>query len=147
MLRLDAINRSKARFALNSTDAKVIDEFKATYSSDKAVWWWTRHHSPISTLLKRALRHREIDLLLPLRFWLRDIELQLSATRLNTSVRVYRSLWLRHDQLVRLQNAPNHYLMVHDFLSTTSNRNLALWLLDRARNLRWHGKSSTADRC
>ena len=58
-------------------DDETIDEFDQNYSPDKALWWYTRH-AFVYQLLNECLRTQDIDRLFLFRFFIRDIDEQLS---------------------------------------------------------------------
>jgi hypothetical protein len=50
----------------------MIDEFEMDYSSENALWWYSRD-SFLYGMLNKALRTQDIDTLFLFRFFIRDI--------------------------------------------------------------------------
>jgi len=53
-------------------DKSTIDEFEIDYSSENALWWYSRD-SFLYGMLNKALRTQDIDTLFLFRFFIRDI--------------------------------------------------------------------------
>ncbi|CAF1342459.1 unnamed protein product [Didymodactylos carnosus] len=60
----------------NQTELKVIEEFKDYYDACNAIFWYTRD-TFLYRLLNKALREQDIDALYSLRYFIKDLHLQL----------------------------------------------------------------------
>ncbi|CAF0746347.1 unnamed protein product [Adineta ricciae] len=108
----------------NPTELNIIDEFKRTYSSNRAIWWFTRECF-LYRLINKALRVQNIDLLYLLRFVIADIDRQLMCYRCSTPVRVYRAQQMSRDEIEILKNSIGQLISMNSFLSTTLSRQYA----------------------
>ncbi|CAF4183835.1 unnamed protein product, partial [Rotaria magnacalcarata] len=84
----ELINLCQKFYENNPKELSLVREFEQNYSSNQAVWWYTRD-SFVYRLLNKALRVQNIDLLFLFRFFIRDIEVQLKQYRCSSLVRVY----------------------------------------------------------
>ena len=69
----ELISLCKQHYQGNSDESKIVKEFEREYSSDRTLWWYTRH-SFLYRMLNKALRMQNIHLLFLFRFIIRDIE-------------------------------------------------------------------------
>ena len=74
----------------NQVQIAIIQDFQCTYSSERAVWWYTRE-SCFYRILNKALRTQNIDLLFLLRPFIFDIRRQLLRSQSKSPMHVYRS--------------------------------------------------------
>lgn len=107
----------------------TIKEFEQNYSSDQAIWWYTRE-SFLYRLLNKALRIQNIDLLFLFRFFIQDIEIQLKQNQCLTSIRVYRGQLMSIGELNQLKNSVGEYISINSFFSTSLNRQTAMKFLN-----------------
>ena len=107
---------------------KIIYEFENNYSTNQAIWWYTRE-SFLYRLLNKAFRTDNIDLLFHFRFFICDIEKQLKEHQCTSSIRVYRGQLMSNDELKQLQSSLGEYISVNSFFSTSLNRKKALKFL------------------
>ncbi|CAF3851365.1 unnamed protein product [Rotaria magnacalcarata] len=103
---------------------KLVHEFKNEYSSDKAVWWYTRD-SFVYRMLNKALRVQNIDVLFVFRFFLRDIAQQLKENQWSSPGYVYRGQSLSKYELKRLQQSVGKLISINSLFSTTLYRDVA----------------------
>ena len=112
----------------NESQLVILREFQKTYSSQKALWWYSRE-SFLYKILNKALRVQNIDLLFLLRFLIHDIYQELNRNQCQTSIQVYRGQVLSTDELKSLQQSIDQFISVNSFFSTTSDRNQAIVFL------------------
>ncbi|CAF3743183.1 unnamed protein product [Rotaria sordida] len=108
----------------NSTELSIVEEFDKHYSSNRAIWWYTRECF-LYRLLNKALRVQNIDLLFLLRFFIRDIGQQLEINKCTSPIRVYRAQQMSKDEIEILKNSIGEYISMNSFLSTSLNRQQA----------------------
>ncbi|CAF1060514.1 unnamed protein product [Rotaria sp. Silwood1] len=72
-----------------SAQLAMVHEFDEQYSSEKALWWYSRD-SFLYKILNKALRTQNIDILFLFRFVIADIYQQLKQNQCQSSVLVYR---------------------------------------------------------
>ncbi|CAF2816051.1 unnamed protein product [Rotaria sp. Silwood2] len=110
--KYDMINECRRQYDGNDYQLNIIDEFERQYTNGRAIEWYTRD-SFLYRILNKALRVQDIDILFKLRFFIKDLQAQLEKLyeddekKRNGIIVVYRSILL-------------------DFLSTTTDRNIAL---------------------
>lgn len=111
----------------NDTALNHIHEFRENYSSDIALWWYTRDSFYYRTLNK-ALRCQNIHMTFLYRSFITDIYRQLKRHQSNSSLRVYRSQLMTKDEVENLKQLIGQFISVNSFLSTTKERSIALFL-------------------
>ncbi|UJR24499.1 hypothetical protein I4U23_005874 [Adineta vaga] len=119
----------------------ILNEFMNTYSLDKVFWWYTRQ-TFFYNALNKALRQQNIEVLLQMRFFINDIydELrELQQSQHQTSIRTYRGQLISSEELSNLEKSLDQSILMKSFLSTTIDRNLAMFVLgDAAEQIeRW----------
>ncbi|CAF3590934.1 unnamed protein product, partial [Rotaria socialis] len=124
----------------NAAELKTIKEFGLTYSQNRALWWYSRE-SMFYRLLNKALRVQSVELLYMMRFFIRDIYHELlkiqqeqnktmDPNSQNQRCRVYRGQLLSNDELDRLRNSVGNLISMNSFLSTSTDRELTLFLVE-----------------
>ncbi|CAF4419625.1 unnamed protein product, partial [Adineta steineri] len=93
-----------------------------------SLWWYSRE-TFIYRLLNKALRIQNIDFLFLFRFFIRDIEQQLYENQYLSPIRVYRGQLMSSDELNILKKSQNKLISINSFLSTSCNRQIALFFL------------------
>ena len=111
----------------------ILQEFEENYSSNQAIWWYTRE-SFLYKILNKALRTENINLLFLFRFFLQDIEVQLQANQYPSSIRVYRCQSISNEELESLKNSIGQFISMNSFLSTSFHRERALSFLHPLSN-------------
>ncbi|CAF0711848.1 unnamed protein product [Adineta steineri] len=112
----------------NDKQLIFIDEFEREYVDEHSLWWYSRE-TFLYRLLNKALRIQNIDFLFLFRFFIRDIENQLYENRYLSPTRVYRGQLISLDELNILKRSQNKLISVNSFLSTSLNRQTALFFL------------------
>ncbi|CAF0992042.1 unnamed protein product [Didymodactylos carnosus] len=126
----ELINLCKEQYKGNKTELDIVYELDQNYSSDRALWWYTRECF-LYRLLNKALRTQNIDLLFSFRFLIRDIHTQLSeqyrlqqhADSIST---FYRGQMLTSNELQQMKDNIGSLISMNSFLSTSVNRYQAL---------------------
>ncbi|CAF3665615.1 unnamed protein product [Rotaria socialis] len=121
-------------FSGNLANLATLNEFKQTYSSKQALLWYTKE-SFLYRLLNKALRVQNIDLLFLFRFFIHDIHQQLQQLRCSSPIRVYRGQAMSIEELNVLQSSIGQLISMNSFLSTSANRDLALFYLGNSTAL------------
>jgi tetratricopeptide (TPR) repeat protein len=117
----ELINICKNEYRNQPDELKIIHDFEKNYSSDQALWWYTRE-SCFSRLLTKALYTKNLTLLSLFGFFIRDIQHHLKRNQSQSSIRVYYGQIMSSDELIRLKNSIGHYLLIDRFLSTDLTR-------------------------
>lgn len=124
----ELITFCKEEYKNNTLMLSIIAEFEKDYTPERALWWYTRE-SFLYRMLNKALRTQDIDLLFLFRFFLRDLQKQLKLNQMASSIRVYRAQLISSNELEMMKQGIGHYLSMNSFLSTSIDRQLALFLL------------------
>jgi len=119
-------------FSVNASELEHVNMIEKDYRPQQAIWWYT---SPcfLYTMLNRALRLMEVDLIIKLGFFVRDLhnhiaELhsqQYSGRSHKESFTVYRGQGLSLKDFADLKNAQGGLLSFNNFLSTNLDRQIS----------------------
>lgn len=112
----------------NLVQLAVLDEYEKSYSPDKALWWYSRD-TFLYKILNRALRAENVELLVVLGSFIRDIGRALKQHQCLSPVIVYRGQLMATKELHALQNAIGELVSMKSFWSTTISREVALFFL------------------
>jgi tetratricopeptide (TPR) repeat protein len=124
----ELISLCKETYKNNKSQLRIIQEFEDNYSSNKALWWYTRE-SFFFRMLNKALRVQNFDLLFLFRSFIRDIHQQLKHDQCERPIQVYRGQLMSNDELNTLKRSIGEYVSVNSFLSTSGVLKLALFYL------------------
>ncbi|CAF1617815.1 unnamed protein product [Rotaria magnacalcarata] len=124
--RDDFFYDSHNRFANDRARLNIIKQFKRTYRPGKAIYWYTTN-TFLYEELNKALREQDFDLLFILRFFIRDLNQQLSKIaqdnmkKENTfDITLYRGQGMsKADFEGRIRKRVGGLLWIHEFLSTS----------------------------
>ena len=114
----ELINLCNEHYKGNIDVLNIIDEFKRNYSSNNALWWFTRE-SFLYRMLNKALRIQNIHVLFLFRFFIRDIEEQLKQYPCSYFVQVYRAQLMLKDEVQLLEKSIGKFIAINSFFSTS----------------------------
>ncbi|UJR06970.1 hypothetical protein I4U23_011258 [Adineta vaga] len=124
------VEECRRLFVNKQSILRIVDEFDQTYIPNRAIYWYTRNGF-LYTLVNQALRQQNIEALLLLHFFIRDLDLQLLAA----SEQVENINWEQLDNLYRGQRMSIDEIedlkvsyqqgFFQSFLSTTKNIEVA----------------------
>ena len=126
--RDELISLSKKQYKDNKNELAIVHEFEKDYSSDRALWWYTRE-SFLYRQLNKALRVQNIDSLFLFRFFIRDIQEQLEKHKCSSPIRVYRGQLMSKEELDVLKTAVGQLISMNSFVSTSIDRRSAVSFL------------------
>ena len=137
LLRLESDGTDKSElfsfcrheYCHNTNELQFLNRFQNDYLPEKALWWYTLEAFPYR-MLNKALRTQGIHLLYLYRFFMNDIYQQLLEHQYQTSIRVYRGQYMTNDELQSFVNSIGEIISTNSFLSTSSDRNIALEFID-----------------
>ena len=78
----EIIEFCRQKYANNQTELNVIEEFKDYYDPCNAIFWYTRD-TFLYGLLNKAWREQDIDILYSLRYFIKDLHLQLKERHMS----------------------------------------------------------------
>lgn len=108
-----------------------VDLFARSYMPDLALWWYTRD-TFLYRVTNKAFRVNNTHLLYLLHLFIRDLHNQLQQHQCKTVLDVYRFQLLTVEELNHLQKSIGNYISMNSFVSTTLNREFALFCLGSA---------------
>ncbi|CAF1458530.1 unnamed protein product [Adineta steineri] len=124
----ELISICKREYQGNSRFLNQLEEFQNDYSPKKVLWWYTRD-SFFYKILNKALRVQNIEILFLFRSYISDIYHQLQYYQFKTPIRIYRSQLMAKEEIYSLKRNINQYISVNSFLSTTVQRETALFFM------------------
>ncbi|CAF0873614.1 unnamed protein product [Adineta ricciae] len=125
---------------INSTEV-FIDEFQEYYDPCNAIFWYTRD-TFLYRFLNKALREQDIDTLYGLRYFIKDLHEQLielhhlskndTKSTANANIKtMYRGQLMNLNEFnKKIRYHMNGFLSVNTFLSTTTNKELAIFFVN-----------------
>jgi tetratricopeptide (TPR) repeat protein len=127
----ELISLCKDEYKGNENELNIIREFENDYSSDRALWWYTRE-TFVYRLLKKAFRMQNIDILLIFRFFIRDIQRLIEQNKCTNSLCVYRSYLMSIEEIELVKNSLGEFLSINGFFSTNIHREQAISYLNNS---------------
>ena len=119
--------RAKQEF-VDSLDGASAQEFQRNYENHSPIWWYTKESFMYSEVNK-ALRTQDIDIIIRMGFFIRDLHRQIeqfhSATHQPTKMVVYRGQGMTEADFEMIKKNPNGLLTFENFLSTSTDQQLS----------------------
>ncbi|CAF0856129.1 unnamed protein product [Adineta steineri] len=113
----------------NKQELKKIEEFKNTYTRDKAIEWYT-DECFLYKLLNKALRTEDIELLFTFRFFIIDlcsvIEQENQLLKNKGTLTLYRGTQIPNEELEKIKENIGKTISTNGFLSTSRNIDVSL---------------------
>ncbi|CAF3649338.1 unnamed protein product [Rotaria sp. Silwood1] len=105
----------------------IIDELELNYDMYTPIWWYTRGCF-LYDMINQALRLKEINVIIQIRFFIRELHKQIEKLYKQPSEELilYRGQGLSYADLQQLRLRKDGLYSFHQFLSTSTNRNVAL---------------------
>jgi tetratricopeptide (TPR) repeat protein len=128
----ELIKHCKKVYEGNGFELSNINEFQKQYSSDKAVWWYTRDTFFFKTL-NAVLRAENIHMTFLFRTYIADIQRQLKKHQVKGLVHVYRGQLMSKNELEKLQKSCGQFISINSFFSTSTDEEAARSFLDVPR--------------
>jgi tetratricopeptide (TPR) repeat protein len=131
----------RKQFDGNDAELKNVDMIEKEYRGHKPIWWYT-YQCFFYSMVNRALRTMEADLIVNMGFFVRDlhnhiVELhseQYGEQNHSNSFIVYRGQGLSQADFNQLQTAQGGLLAFNNFLSTSKNYDVSLRFARRTIN-------------
>ena len=141
------ISYCRGQFANHTTDMENVDKIEKEYHSHSPIWWYT-YQCFLYSMLNRALRTMEADLIVNMGFFVRDLHQhiaqlhseQYSGHHHSNSFTVYRGQGLSRSGFWSTANDIRWTWAFNNFLSTSLNYDVSLRFARRNINT-W------SDRC
>ncbi|CAF2790100.1 unnamed protein product [Rotaria sp. Silwood2] len=124
------VKECRRLFAEEQSVLRVIDEFDRTYVPERAIYWYTRNGF-LYNILNQALRRQNIEALMLLHFFIRDLDEQILGAldqqekdEWKPSVDLYRGQRMSLNEIQDMK-ASYRNCFFYSFLSTTKNIEIA----------------------
>jgi hypothetical protein len=131
----------REQFASNDIELKNVDKIEKEYRHHKPIWWYT-YQCFLYSMLNRALRLMEVDLITTMGFFVRDLHEHIATlhseqyggqSHSNLFI-VYRGQGLSQADFDQLQTLQGGLLAFNNFLSTSKNYGVSLKFARRTIN-------------
>jgi hypothetical protein len=127
--KIDLVNFSDFIYQNNHYQLNIINEFQNDYQQSSSIWWYTRECF-LSSMLNKAFRIRNIDILIKMGFFIRDLHQEITRlySKLNKSnhLIVYRGHGILEKDFRRILENQNGFLSFNNFLITTTDKTSSL---------------------
>jgi tetratricopeptide (TPR) repeat protein len=123
----------------NNIQLHAINEFERDYDSHSPIWWYTKE-SLIYSMLNRALRIQDTEIIIKMGFFLRDLHQQIeqlhsqSNDNVNRTFTVYRGQGISNIDFEKMTKSEGGLLSFNNFLSTSLNRQVSLTFAESSRD-------------
>ncbi|UJR26371.1 hypothetical protein I4U23_007704 [Adineta vaga] len=117
----ELISLCKDEYKGNENELQILREFENDYSSDRALWWFTRE-TFVYRLINKAFRIQNLELLLIFRFFIRDIQRLIEQNKCTNALYVYRSYLMSMDEMDLFRNSIDEFLSINGFFITNIHR-------------------------
>ena len=124
----ELINFYQNAYQGNNNELFNLEEFQRNYSSEKALWWYTRESFFYRTI-NEALRSENIHMMFLLRSYISDIQKQLRKYQCEDQLKVYRGQIMSKTEFETLKQCENQLISVNSFFSTSKDRSSAMFML------------------
>jgi tetratricopeptide (TPR) repeat protein len=120
----------REQFTGNTSELKNVDHFENEYRSHQPIWWYT-YQCFLYSMLNRALRMMEVELIIKMGFFVRDLHehlVQLHSEQYaenSTSFIVYRGQGMSQTEFDELVNTKGGLISFNNFLSTSFVREVS----------------------
>lgn len=117
----ELILQCKNEYYNDPKESALIDEFQKNYTSNQAIWWYTRN-AFLARILNKAFYTKNLDLLFLLGFFIRDIQENLHKNQCKSSFQVYTGQLMSIDELQTMKNSIGESMMMNKFFSAYFTR-------------------------
>lgn len=132
----DFVQFCREQCSENDSRLSVINEFEQNYDPSVAIRWYTRDCF-IYSMLNKALRTQEIDIILKMGFFIRDlhrkIEQLYSDTPRSNRLTLFRGQGMSNTEFEKLRNSKGGLLSFNSFLSTSFDEQVAFLYADSSQ--------------
>ncbi|CAF3913600.1 unnamed protein product [Rotaria sp. Silwood1] len=126
---VEFITYCREKLAGNIAQLNNIDKLEREYRDHVPIWWYTYHYI-IYSMLNRALRTMEVDLIIKMGFFVRDLHEQIVQLRseqyasheYSTTFTVFRGQGLSQTDFDQLVKTKGGLMSFNNFLSTSLDR-------------------------
>jgi tetratricopeptide (TPR) repeat protein len=127
--KIEMLSMCRDYYQNNKNELKKIEEFKKSYSREKAIEWYT-DECFLYKLLNKALRTEDIELLYTFRFFIIDlcacIEEEKKNLKDQTIITLYRGTQIPTEEFRKLKDNVGKIISTNGFLSTSRNMDVSV---------------------
>lgn len=127
----------RQQYAGNERELHIIDDFAERYDQPSPIWWYTRECF-IYSMLNKALRTHDIEVIMKMGYVICDLHGQIQALHAEACVQapfvVYRGQGISDDELAKIKSSQAGLLSFNNFLSTSVDRDIALKYAHRTKD-------------
>ncbi|CAF1330819.1 unnamed protein product [Rotaria sordida] len=135
--KIDFINFCYSKYQNNKYQLDIIKEFQNDYNQPSSIWWCTRECF-IYSILNKAFRIQDMNMLIKMSFFIRDIHLEIirlhSKLNQKNPLIVYRGQGVSEEEFNKILDNQNGFLSFNNFLLTTTNKDLSKFYARSARD-------------
>ena len=113
------------KYAGNTIQLKLIDEFETSFQPGNAIQWYSRQDAFVYKMLTRAFRIFDVDILYRLRYFIQHLHRQFESSRDTSPLTVYRTLRVRKDLFEKVKSYENGLLSFNEFLLASKDQQTA----------------------
>jgi tetratricopeptide (TPR) repeat protein len=129
----DFLTYCREQLVDNTIELRNVDKLQKEYRTHQPIWWYT-YDSFLYSMLNRSLRLMEVDLIIKMGFFVRDLHNHIVALHAeqydghdhSNSFTVYRAQGLSSTDFEQLMNTQGGLLAFNNFLSTSQNHAVSL---------------------
>jgi tetratricopeptide (TPR) repeat protein len=127
----------REQFTGNTTELKNVDKLKNEYRRHQPMWWYT-YDCFLYSMLNRALRVMEVDVIIKMGFFVRDLHShiaslhseQYNGLNRSSSFTLYRGQGLSLTDFDQLMKTEGELMSFNNFLSTSRDRSVSFIFAD-----------------
>lgn len=123
-------------YADNHTQTNRILDFERFYGDHSPIWWYTKE-TFIYSILNKALRTQEIDVIIKMGFFIQDLHRQIeqlyATTEKTSKMTVYRGQGMSDDDFAKIKKSEGGLLSFNNFLSTSLDQAVSLGFAESTR--------------
>ena len=127
----ELINYCRILYSNNDRQLDIIDELERDYQTKTPIWWYTRECF-LYSMLNRALRKQEVEIIIKMGFFLKDLHQKLRELQYEQNIArdtptftVYRGQGMSLTDFEKLQKSKGCLISFNNFLSTSTDRILS----------------------
>jgi tetratricopeptide (TPR) repeat protein len=144
LLQTEYDNQAKEKFleychcqyAESNHELRIIEEFEQTYDCLSSIRWYTRG-AFIYWMLNKALRTQNVEVIIKMGFFVRDLHRQIERLYLNACnsrcFTVYRGQGMLKEEVEKIIENKDGLLFFNNFLSTSTDLEVAMMFAESAR--------------
>jgi tetratricopeptide (TPR) repeat protein len=120
------------QFNDNQNELRMLKEFQAKYSPNRALWWYLQDCF-LYKILNYSLESQDISNMFIFRGILRDIKQQMQQHKCSTPLHVYRAQLMPMELLDKWISSVGQCVVINSFLSATTNSEVAQAFLNASQ--------------